>query len=183
MEQDLTLPVGDGYVNLRVGAILTRGESVLMVRSDSQDYYYSVGGRIRFGESAEQAVVREAEEETGVRLEVDRLGFVEETYYSCDLPGKQGKPVYEIGFYYYMKTPAAFEPVCHSVSQFGAEERLEWVPFDTDKLLYPAFFRTELKHPVPYVRHFFKDDREASRENAGADALGSPQSRENSVVI
>ena len=34
------------------------------------------------------------------------------------------------------------------------------MPFDTDKLLYPEFFRTELKHPVPYVQHFFKDDRE-----------------------
>ena len=160
MEQDLTLPVGDGYVNLRVGAILTRGESVLMVRNDLEGYYYSVGGRIQFGECAEQAVIREAEEETGVRLEVDRLGFVEENYYYSDVPGKEGKLIYEIGFYYYMKMPPAFEPVCRSISQFGAQERLEWVPFDTDKLLYPEFFRTELKHPVPYVRHFFKDDRE-----------------------
>ena len=85
MEQDLTLPVGDGYVNLRVGAILTRGEHVLMVRNDLEGYYYSVGGRIQFGECAEQAVIREAEEETGVRLEVDRLGFVEENYYYSDV--------------------------------------------------------------------------------------------------
>ena len=159
MAQDITLPIEDGFINLRVGAIIIRDESVLMVRNDLERYYYSVGGRIQFGENAEQAVLREVEEETGVRLEVDRLGFVEEDYYYSDVPGKEGRLIYEISFYFYMKVPEVFEPVCRSVSQFGIAERLEWVSFDTDRRLYHAFFRTELKHPVPYVRHIFTDDR------------------------
>ena len=75
MTQDLTLPAADGYVNVRVGAIIIKNEKLLMVGSQDFDYYYSVGGRIQFGESAEQAVRREVLEETGWELEIDRLGL------------------------------------------------------------------------------------------------------------
>lgn len=33
------------------------------------EYLYSVGGRIKFGETAEEAVIREVYEETGVHME------------------------------------------------------------------------------------------------------------------
>ena len=44
-----------------------------MVGNQKDDYLYSVGGRIKFGESAEEAVVREVLEETGVRLDIPRF--------------------------------------------------------------------------------------------------------------
>jgi len=37
---------------------------------------------------------------------------------------------------------------------------LEWISPDTEKTIYPTFFRTELKKPVPYVRHILADERE-----------------------
>ena len=58
MAQDICLPAGDGVVNVRVGAIIEKNGRLLMVRSDSLDYSYTVGGRIQFGESAEEAVRR-----------------------------------------------------------------------------------------------------------------------------
>ena len=54
METDLTMPVEGGLVNLRVGAIIQKNGKLLMVGNDRNDYDYSVGGRIRFGETAEQ---------------------------------------------------------------------------------------------------------------------------------
>ena len=51
-----------------------------MVGNERADYLYSVGGRIRFGETAEEAVRWEVYEETGVRMEIDRLGFVHENF-------------------------------------------------------------------------------------------------------
>lgn len=160
MGPDLTLPVEGGLVNLRVGAIIQRDGKLLLVANANNDYDYSVGGRIRFGETAEEAVVREVEEETGVRLEIDRLGFVEENYFWGTSPFKRDRLVYEISFYYYMKTPADFEPVSDRFLEEGTPEYLEWLSPDTEKTIYPRFFRTELAKPCPCVRHIVSDERD-----------------------
>ncbi|MBR5093580.1 MAG: NUDIX domain-containing protein [Oscillospiraceae bacterium] len=159
MGPDLTMPVEGGLVNLRVGAIIRKDGKLLMVGNATNDYDYSVGGRIRFGETAEEAVVREVEEETGCRLEIDRLGFIEENFFYGTSPFKREKLVYEISFYFYMKTPAGFEPLSDRFEEEGTPEHLEWLSPDTEKTIYPAFFRTELAEPVPYVRHIVSDER------------------------
>ena len=55
-----------------------------MVGNERIDYLYSFGGRIKCGVTAEEAVVREVFEETGVRVEIDSLGFVHENYFYGD---------------------------------------------------------------------------------------------------
>ncbi len=52
----------------------------LMVKNNLDDSYYPVGGRIQFGETAEQAVNRGAKEELGCEMKVDKLGFICEAY-------------------------------------------------------------------------------------------------------
>lgn len=156
---DCTVKIDDGYLNIRVGAIIIKGDHFLMAGSKIADYLYSVGGRIKFGETAEQAVVREVFEETGVVMEIDRLGFVLENYFICDVGDKIGKEIYEIAFFFYMKTPEDFEPVSDKFSDMLGEEFLTWVPMDSDREFYPEFFRTELKQPCEYVKHFVVDDR------------------------
>ena len=66
MNKDLCIPCDDGILNIRTGAIITKDGKLLMVGNDRDDYLYSVGGRIKFGETAEEAIVREVFEETGV---------------------------------------------------------------------------------------------------------------------
>ncbi len=159
MAQDITVPVADGFVNVRVGAIIQKDGRILMVSNDEVKYCYSVGGRIQFGESAEDAVRREVLEETGCRLEIDRLGFIHEDFFRGDMGEKTGKLIYELAFYFYMKTPVDFTPHCDSLTEEGRGEYLEWISPDTEKKIYPAFFRTELAQPVPYVRHIVTDER------------------------
>ena len=53
MNDNMTVPCGNGLVNLRVGAIILKDGKFLMAGNDRDDYLYSVGGRIRFGETAE----------------------------------------------------------------------------------------------------------------------------------
>lgn len=62
----------DGILNIRAGAIIMKDGRLLMV-GDERNYLYSVGGRIKFGETAQEAVVREVLEETGVKMEIDRM--------------------------------------------------------------------------------------------------------------
>ncbi|MBP5159622.1 MAG: NUDIX domain-containing protein [Lachnospiraceae bacterium] len=76
----MTVPCDDGLINLRVGAIILKNGKILMVGNDRVEYLYSVGGRIKFGETSEEAVVREVFEETGDKMEVDRLGFIHEEF-------------------------------------------------------------------------------------------------------
>ena len=65
MSQDMCVPCGGGFINIRVGAIILKGDRFLMVRNARADYFYSVGGRIKFGETAEEAVVREVSKRRG----------------------------------------------------------------------------------------------------------------------
>lgn len=159
MKQDICIPCGDGFVNLRVGAIIMKDGKILMVGNQNADYLYSVGGRIQFGETAEEAVVREVEEETGVKMEIDRLGFVHENYFIGDSPAKLRKVIYEISLYFYMKVPADFAPESLSFTEDDTQEFLKWVsPGDGNKK-YPVFFDTELLSPALDVRYFTTDER------------------------
>ena len=159
MGKDMTVPCADGLINLRVGAIILKDGKFLMVGNDREDYLYSVGGRIQFGETSEQAVIREVEEETGVHMEIDRLGFVSEVYFYSDAPAHPGKTVYEISFLYYMKVPEDFSPVSEDFLEGESTEHLRWVSADDDITMYPEFFKTELSHPEHTVKYFMRDDR------------------------
>lgn len=155
---DCTLPVDDGYVSIRVGAIIIKDGKVLMVKNERQNYMYSVGGRVKFGETSIQAVEREVYEETGVHMEVDRLGFVHENYFYADDNKKKGKVIYEISFYYFMNVPGEFRPVCNSVSEDNDKEKLEWIEVGSNGKYYPEFFRTELNNPCDGVKHIVTMD-------------------------
>ena len=159
MKKDMCVACDDGILNIRVGAIIMQDRKILMVGNEKADYLYSVGGRIQFGETAEEAVIREVWEETGVRMEIDRLGFVHENYFYGDAAANQGKLIYEISFFFYMTVPDFFTRVCESFTEDRSKEHLVWVPLDTDKKIYPEFFKTELTHPSDTVRHFVTDGR------------------------
>ncbi len=159
MSQDMTVPCDGGLINIRVGAIIMKGDKFLMVGNSRADYLYSVGGRVKFGETAEEAVIREVYEETGVKMEIDRMGFVQENYFYGDDPSKENKLVYEISFFFYMKVPKDFDPVNESFTDDNSKEFLRWVSPDEEMTIYPDFFREELGHPEPYVKHFVSDER------------------------
>ena len=45
MASDCTVEIDDGYINLRVGAIIMKNGKFLMVGNQKDNYLYSVGGR------------------------------------------------------------------------------------------------------------------------------------------
>lgn len=159
MSKDMCVVCDDGFLNIRAGAIIIKDGKLLMVGNNRDNYLYSVGGRLKFGETAEEAVVREVFEETGVKMEIDRLGFVHENYFYGDAPSNLNKLIYEISFFFYMKVPDTFAPVCESFTEGNSKEHLKWIPLDEDIKIYPEFFRTELRAPTDTVKHFINDER------------------------
>ena len=159
MNKDMCVACDDGILNIRVGAIIMKDGKILMVGNERANYLYSVGGRIKFGETAEEAIVREVFEETGVKMEIDRLGFVYENYFYGDAPSNLGKLIYEISFFFYMKVSSDFAPISESFTEDNSKEHLKWVALDEDIKMYPEFFRKELKNPTDTVKHFIKDER------------------------
>lgn len=157
-DKDMTVPCDEGFINIRVGAIIMKDGKFLMAGND-RAYLYSVGGRVKFGETAEEAVKREVFEETGVALEIDRLGFIHENYFYGDSDYNKGKLIYEISYFFYMKVPDDFEPVSLSFADGDNIERLKWISADDEIAFYPEFFRTELKCPCREIKHFVTDER------------------------
>ena len=155
---DLTVPVQGGLLTIRVGAIIMKEGKFLMVGNRCEEYLYSVGGRIKFSESSQEAVCREVYEETGSHMQIDRLGFVHENFFSGDSASKGGKLIQEISFYYYMKTPVGFEPVCNSFSEDGTKEYLVWIDANERRRFFPEFFREELKCPSREPKHLVTRD-------------------------
>ncbi len=58
----------DGTFNLRVAAVICRGEEVLLCTVDGLGYWFLPGGRVRFGEASDTALARELAEELGHEL-------------------------------------------------------------------------------------------------------------------
>ena len=156
MSKDMCVVCDDGFLNIRAGAIIIKDGKLLMVGNNRDNYLYSVGGRLKFGETAEEAVVREVFEETGVKMEIDRLGFVHENYFYGDAPSNLNKLIYEISFFFYMKVPDTFAPVCESFTEGNSKEHLKWISLDEDIKIYPEFFRTELKDSNEHSKAFYQ---------------------------
>ena len=70
-------------VRATVGAIIEKDKKVLLVKRNHKpfkDYWCIPGGHIDFGETAQQAVIREAKEETGLTFKPKFLGYRDEIY-------------------------------------------------------------------------------------------------------
>lgn len=92
----------EGWFRFRACAIIINDGNVLFAKNESENYYYSVGGGVHLHETAEQAVLREVLEETGVIYEIDRLVFIHENFFIGTMTNK-GKRSHEVAFYYLMK--------------------------------------------------------------------------------
>ena len=72
---------GNKWFRYRACAIIIEDNHVLMEGNESVSFLYSIGGGVHHGETAEEAAVREALEETGVSYEIDRLAFIHENFF------------------------------------------------------------------------------------------------------
>lgn len=155
---DLTFKTPYGRFNYRVGAIIIHAGRVLLMSNPEVPYLYSVGGRVSYNETTEDAIIREVLEETGAKLEVDRPVFFHEQFFDEDVTGEH---FHEVAVYYLMKDCENLENLrCRSVTERGASEELVWVSLDELDHYYvvPVSIARELKHLPEHLTRIVEMD-------------------------
>ena len=72
--------------------------------------------------------IREALEETGVKLDVDRPVFFQEQFFNEEVTGEH---FHEVAVYFLMEDSDALGNLrCNSVTERGVAEELIWIPLD-----------------------------------------------------
>ena len=145
IKNDLTIKTNEGLFNHRVASVIVSNGKLLAQKNIKDNTYYLVGGRVAFGESTEDALVREVREELGVNITSYRPLWVNECFF---IDG--GKKFHEIGVYYLVDiSNTGFD---RFEKHFETEEghrtnTYEWLDIRSLEQveLYPLFIKDEIK--------------------------------------
>lgn len=93
---DLALQVNKIVYNVRVAIVLEYNETYIFEKSSS-DYYVLPGGRVKYNENLEAAIIREVHEELGIKIQHPKLVAVCENHFN------EGNNFQEHCFIFYKK--------------------------------------------------------------------------------
>lgn len=150
----------NNWFRYRAGAIIIEDDYILFAGNEHEDYLYSIGGGVHMGEKAEDAVLREVFEETGVHYEIDHLAVIHENFFNENNGTLKGLNCHEISFYFLMKPRGTRE--LHSNSYvFGVKEEMHWIPIkDLNKYkAFPSFLQDYLNSEHSGIEHIITDER------------------------
>ena len=84
MASDLSVFIDDIRLNIRVGVVMRHGDDVVLEFSNTAKHVVIPGGRMKIGEPSNVAIVREIEEEMGIKLDSSKLEMTKcfENFYS-----------------------------------------------------------------------------------------------------
>lgn len=160
MMYDCGLTKENNQFRYRAAAIIIENDCVLFATNEKEDYLYSVGGGVHMGETAEDAVLREVFEETGVHYEIDHLAVIHENFFDENNGALKGLNCHEISFYFLMKPRGTQELRSNSMTQ-GVKEEMCWIPIkDLDKYkAFPSFLKDFLSKEHFGIEHIVTDER------------------------
>lgn len=125
-----------------VRAIIVMDGRVLFQRNLDGGELALPGGHIEKGETVKQTLIRELEEETGLKIFVGKLVYINENYFE-----QEGEEVHEIGFYF---LASVIGDVPDRIESKEGHIDFWFVNLDeiAQKDVYPTFLRTVLPEDV-----------------------------------
>ena len=145
---DLSFVTAEGKFNYRVCAIILSDGKILAMKDERSPYFYLPGGRVKMGETAEDAVIRELEEELGIIPKIVRPLWLNQAFFVEDVDGLH---YHELCLYFLMDVSGTDllsrgEQFC--VQEEGQTHLFEWLAFERlkDEYFYPLFLKEEIFH-------------------------------------
>ncbi len=134
--------------SFRVAALIFHEGHLLVNRSVTDRYWALPGGRAEIGESTEETILREIEEELHVKASIERLVWSAENFFTYG-----DYQAHEMAFYYQIRLGGAFpfgeSKIIHRVADGEAEVEFCWLPATTEALrkndLRPVFIADSIE--------------------------------------
>lgn len=132
--------------NYRVCAIIISENRLLAMHDERSPYFYLPGGRVKMGETAERAVVREIWEELGVTLKIARPLWLNQAFFTEDVDGIR---YHELCIYFLMdisNTDLLERGDAFTLTEGKHTHTFEWLAFDRlkDEYFYPIFLKKQI---------------------------------------
>lgn len=132
--------------NYRVCAMIISENRLLAMHDERSPYFYLPGGRVKMGETAEQAVVREIWEELGVTLKIARPLWLNQAFFTEDVDGIR---YHELCIYFLIdisNTDLLERGNSFTLTEGKHTHMFEWLAFDSlkDEYFYPIFLKKQI---------------------------------------
>lgn len=143
---DISYVYGQKKFNYRVCAMIIHENQVLAMHDERSPYYYLPGGRVHFGESAEDAVQRELKEELGIEAAIDRPLWLTQSFFQEDVDLLH---YHELCIYFLMDisgTDLLSRGNSFTCTENGHRHDFEWLAFGQleKEYFYPLFLKKEI---------------------------------------
>ena len=146
MKLDLTLKVENDKFNYRVCAMMIHNDKILAMHDERSPYYYLPGGRVAMGETAENAVIREVQEELGITPKIVRPLWLNQAFFKEDVDNLN---YHEICIYFLMDitdTELLKRDQKFTLKEGKHTHIFEWLEFERlkDEYFYPLFLKKDI---------------------------------------
>ena len=143
---DISFDQGNQKFNYRVCAMILSENRILAMHDERSPYFYLPGGRVKMGETAEQAVVREIREELGVTMKIARPLWLNQAFFTEDVDGVR---YHELCIYFLMdlsNTDLLERGSGFTLTEGKHTHTFEWLAFDRlkDEYFYPIFLKKQI---------------------------------------
>ena len=138
-EMDISYKTESGKFNYRVCAMIISDGKILAMHDERSPYFYLPGGRVKMGETSEDAVIREVREELGIIAKIARPLWLNQAFFTEDVDHLR---YHELCIYFLMdisETDLLERGNEFTVNEGKKTHIFEWLDFDQlkEEYFYP----------------------------------------------